>query len=147
MSDVKKFYAGLKSVEKDVFVQILQDMGSDSPQQKLDVLKEELKEVGRKINEVNRSRERLTNDKQKLQKIYDALCAFLHDTPKTDIMLKFLGMMLSSWIEGLCERIVEARPDALLEKKRKLRRRLGEMTQRIAIGEELQLILFGGQDG
>jgi len=147
MKGIKEFFGGLDSPTQDTFVQLLQDMTSTRPPDRIEEIRAELKKVSAEIDKVNGEREHLTSDRQKVSEVLKRVQDFLNANEKADIILKLLHNVLFMWVTELKSWIIEMKPTKLLDRKHRLNQELALLTQRSAIGAALQERLFENKNG
>ena len=141
MKSLNLFAKWLSTVERDNLQFAAQDMTEGPSWVRLDEVERDLSVVTDRINEVNKRREALIAERNRLQHVLTKLDRFLVRQGNGDVPMFLLRTQLSTRLEFLTSRIGEMRPTEDLTLKHNLARERRMIEDGQKIGNELSKAL------
>jgi hypothetical protein len=129
------------SAQKDTLVAVLQDM-TQRASVRIQEIDKVLADTVREIDRINRVREALSSEKERLQDLLDAVNKTMKDTD-CDLELLLVRSVLATRLDALREKIAETRPDEMLKRKHDLVRERELLMEGQHIGLKISERLFG----
>ncbi len=133
MEDIRQFYEALPSGHRDLFTQLLGEIGGAPGE--AERLAEELAELKAEIDRVNQRREVLGARLDTVEALHERLRG--HMTGKECLALHLLASLLEAVASELREEIADLRPHYRLKRKAEITERLAALDRRRAIAAEV----------
>ncbi len=133
MEDIRKFYEALPSGHRDLFTQLLGEIGGGLDE--AERLEKELAELKAEIDRVNKRREVLGAQLDTVEALHERLRA--HMSGKQSLALHMLAALLEAVASELREEIADLRPYYRLKRKAEIGERLAAIERRRAIAAEV----------
>ncbi len=133
MDDIRQFYEALPSGHRDLFTQLLGEIGGGPGE--AEGLAKELAELKAEIDRVNQRREVLGARLDTVEALHERLRA--HMAAKPSLALHLLASLLEGVASELREEIADLRPHYRLKRKAEVTARLAAPERRRAIAAEV----------